>query len=61
MEAALLKVTGVKKAKATKDEGNRGSVNVTYDAKKTNPSKIVKTFNEKNGGGYKVALPAKKS
>ena len=61
MEAALLKVTGVKKAKIGKKNGSKGDVSVTYDAKKTNPSKIVKTFNEKNGGGYKVAVPAKKS
>jgi len=61
VEAALLKVAGVQKAKATKDEGSDGSVSVTYDAKKTNPGKIVKIFNEKNGGGYKLTVPAKKS
>ena len=61
MEAALLKVSGVKKAKTAKKDGSTGTINVTYDAKKTNPNKIVKTFNEKNGGGYKLTTVAKKS
>jgi copper chaperone CopZ len=56
VEAALLKVTGVKKAKIGKKDGSKGTVNVTYDARKTSLYTIVKTFNEKNGDGYKVAL-----
>lgn len=58
MEAALLKIKGVKKAKVSKE---KGSAEVSFDAKKTNPAKIVKSFNDTNGGGYKLALPAKKS
>ena len=58
MEAALLKIEGVKKAKVSKE---KQSADVSYDGKKTNPQKIVQTFNKNDDGGYKVALPAKKS
>ena len=53
MEAALTKIKGVKSAKVS---NQAKSAKVVFEPGKTDPQKIVKAFNQGNGGGYKAAV-----
>jgi copper chaperone CopZ len=59
VEAILVKVAGVKRAKV---DNKTKRANVVYDAGKTTPAKIIAAFN-KNDKGYKASVTqsAKKS
>lgn len=57
VEAGLLEVEGVKKAKV---DWKSGDVKVKYDKKKTTPEKIVTSFNKDNPG-FRAQLPKPKA
>ena len=57
VEAGLMEVEGVKKAKV---DWKSGDVKVNYDKKKTTPEKIVTSFNKDNSG-FRAQLPKPKA
>ncbi|MBI1749507.1 MAG: heavy-metal-associated domain-containing protein [Acidobacteria bacterium] len=56
VQKGLLKVDGVKSAKA---DAKTGEVVVKYDSKKTTPEKIVAAFNQ-SSTGYRAEVPKPK-
>lgn len=56
VQKGLLKVDGVKSAKA---DAKTGEVVVKYDSKRTTPEKIVAAFNQ-SGAGYLAEVPKPK-